>query len=57
MTGMMEIRFDKELETPYISFVKNRRGQINKRLYYSLKESGHVSYFEMDYGEELENEE
>ena len=49
VTGMLEIRFDPDLDAPYLMFSKNRRGETNKKLYYSLKQNGDVSYFEMNY--------
>jgi predicted ATP-dependent serine protease len=42
-TGMMEIRFDED-GNRYLEFSKNRRGEVNKKLYFSLKESGDVHY-------------
>lgn len=51
-TGMMEIRFDKETGEPFIMFTKNRRGDIYKKMYFSLKQNSDVFYdvqkFELD---------
>jgi len=44
-TGMMEIRYEDELaETSYIMFTKNRRGPVNRKMYFSLRENGDVQY-------------
>jgi predicted ATP-dependent serine protease len=44
-TGMMEIRFDEDLSgTAYIFFSKNRRGPVNKKMYFNLKSRDHVEY-------------
>lgn len=57
-TGMLEIRFDKDVEgAAYLMFTKNRRGEVNKRLYYSLKESGDVNYYQMMMDTEDEGDE
>ena len=57
-TGMLEIRFDKDVEgAAYLMFTKNRRGEVNKRLYYSLKESGDVNYYQMMVDTEDEGDE
>lgn len=45
-TGMMEIRFDED-GNRYLEFSKNRRGEVNKKLYFSLKENGDVHYDEI----------
>lgn len=56
-TGMLEIRYDKEIEgASYLMFTKNRRGETNKKLYYSLKETGDVGYYEMMEKQEEEGE-
>lgn len=47
-SGMAELRFDED-GNRYIEFVKNRRGEVNKKLYYSLKETGDVLYDETRY--------
>lgn len=44
MTGMIELRKDKETGDSYIEFTKNRRGELNKRMYYSLSVTGDVRY-------------
>lgn len=43
-TGMMEIRFDESGQSTYMVFTKNRRGSTNRKMYFSLKESGDVQY-------------
>ena len=56
-TGMLEIRYDKDIEgASYLMFTKNRRGQTNKKLYYSLKETGDVGYYELMEIQEEEGE-
>lgn len=61
-TGMLEIRFDSDGMAAYLMFTKNRRGGVNRRMYFSLKESGDVKYddrrFQIDEGarEILESE-
>lgn len=52
-TGMLEIRFDKEVDGAFLMFTKNRRGSSYERLYFSLKKNGDVEYFKM---EELEED-
>jgi predicted ATP-dependent serine protease len=47
-TGMMEIRFDED-GNRYLEFSKNRRGEVQKKLFFSLKETGDVQYDEMRY--------
>ena len=42
-TGMLELRRDGE-ETPHMVFTKNRRGQVQEKLFYSLSNSGDVDY-------------
>ena len=44
MTGMIELRKDEESGKPFIVFTKNRRGAVNKRMYYTLSTSGDVRY-------------
>lgn len=46
ISGMAELRFDED-GNRYMEFVKNRRGEVHKKLYYSLKESGDVHYDEI----------
>jgi len=44
-TGMMEIKFDSDMEDErYIIFSKNRRGDVNKRMYFSLESTENVNY-------------
>lgn len=43
-TGMLEIRFDDNGQASYLMFTKNRRGSVNRKMYFSLKESGDVQY-------------
>ena len=47
-TGMMEIRFDED-GNRYLEFSKNRRGEVQKKLFFSLKETGDVHYDEVRY--------
>ena len=42
-TGMMEVRFEED-GTRYIVFTKNRRGEVNKRMFFDLSASGDVKY-------------
>jgi predicted ATP-dependent serine protease len=44
MTGMIELRNDKETGESYIEFTKNRRGPVNIKMYYKLSVSGDVRY-------------
>ena len=44
MTGMIELRNDKENGGSYIEFTKNRRGSVNIRMYYTLSVTGDVRY-------------
>jgi hypothetical protein len=43
-TGMMELRFDQDSASSYLTFSKNRRGSVNKRMYFSLSATGNVEY-------------
>jgi predicted ATP-dependent serine protease len=44
-TGMMEIRFvEEDDDERYITFDKNRRGHVGKRMYFSLHSTGDVTY-------------
>ena len=43
-TGMLEIRMDQKSSTPYLMFEKNRRGSVNKRMFYNLAANGDVQY-------------
>jgi hypothetical protein len=40
---MLELRRDGE-ENPHMVFTKNRRGQVQEKLFYSLSNSGDVDY-------------
>ena len=42
-TGMMELRFTKDGKR-YAMFTKNRRGEVNKKLYFDLSSTGDVRY-------------
>lgn len=42
-TGMMELRFEED-GTRFIVFTKNRRGDVNKRMFFDLSASGDVKY-------------
>lgn len=42
-TGMMELRFTPE-GLRYVNFTKNRRGEVNRKLYYDLSSTGDVKY-------------
>ena len=44
MTGMIELRQDKESGGSYIEFTKNRRGTVNIKMYYTLSVTGDVRY-------------
>ena len=42
---MMEIKFDDDNEEErYVAFSKNRRGNVNKRMYFSLESTENVNY-------------
>lgn len=43
-TGMMELRFDQDSASSYLSFSKNRRGSANKKMYFTLGNTGEVQY-------------
>jgi DNA repair protein RadA/Sms len=44
-TGMLEIRFSEEgAQERYLMFTKNRRGDVHKKLYFSLASEGDVVY-------------
>ena len=43
-TGMLELRFDSDTGTQYLSFTKNRRGPVHKRMFYTLSVTGDVQY-------------
>jgi hypothetical protein len=40
----MELRFDQDSASSYLAFSKNRRGSVNKRMYFSLSATGNVEY-------------
>lgn len=42
-TGMMEVRFQED-GSRYIVFEKNRRGEVNKRMFFDLSATGDVKY-------------
>ena len=42
-TGMMEVRFEED-GTRYVTFTKNRRGEVNKRMFFDLSATGDVKY-------------
>jgi predicted ATP-dependent serine protease len=42
-TGMMELRFEED-GTRYMVFAKNRRGEVNKRMFFDLSATGDVKY-------------
>jgi hypothetical protein len=42
-TGMMEVRFEED-GTRYVTFTKNRRGEVNKRMFFDLSATGDVRY-------------
>lgn len=42
-SGMMELRFDED-GNRYIMFNKNRRGEVNKKLFFDLASTGDVRY-------------
>jgi DNA repair protein RadA/Sms len=42
-TGMMELRFTKDGRR-YAMFTKNRRGEVNKKLFFDLSSTGDVKY-------------
>jgi hypothetical protein len=56
---MLELKRDDD-ENPHMIFTKNRRGQVQEKLYYSLSNSGDVDYqrgnmiFDVDGIEEVE---
>lgn len=43
-TGMIELRFDQDTASSYLSFSKNRRGSTNKKMYFTLGNDGDVQY-------------
>ena len=55
LTGAMWIRFDEDVEEErYVTFTKNRRGDVGKRMYFSLDSTGDVHY---DFNRFKKNEE
>jgi DNA repair protein RadA/Sms len=44
VTGMLELRYDQATGSQYMMFNKNRRGSVNKRMFYSLCATGDVEY-------------
>ena len=42
-TGMMEVRFEDD-GSRYVTFTKNRRGEVNKRMFFDLAATGDVKY-------------
>lgn len=55
-TGMLEIRFTEEgNQERYLMFSKNRRGDVYKKLYFSLKAEGDVQYNSDRFIQEEEN--
>ena len=43
-TGMLELRREADDINPHMVFTKNRRGQVQEKLFYSLSQSGDVDY-------------
>lgn len=43
-TGMLELRREEDDINPHMVFTKNRRGQVQERMYYSLSQTGDVEY-------------
>lgn len=43
-SGMLELRYDNDSASSYMFFSKNRRGSVNKRMYFSLSATGDVQY-------------
>jgi DNA repair protein RadA/Sms len=41
-TGMLELRFDQDTGTQFLVFTKNRRGEVNKKMYFDLSSTGDV---------------
>lgn len=56
-TGMMELRFDDEDPSlSHIYFSKNRRGPVNHKIYFSVKEGQSVRYSSQAFPQEEEQE-
>ena len=47
-TGMLELRRERDEINPHMIFTKNRRGAIEEKLHYSLRNSGDVEYQQGD---------
>jgi predicted ATP-dependent serine protease len=43
-TGMLELRYDPDSGSQYLMFSKNRRGTVNKKMFYVLSADGDVQY-------------
>lgn len=43
LSGMAEVRFEED-GTRYINFIKNRRGDVNKKMFFDLSTNGDVKY-------------
>jgi len=43
-TGMLELRYDPDSGSQYLMFSKNRRGKVNKKMFYVLSADGDVQY-------------
>jgi predicted ATP-dependent serine protease len=43
-TGMLELRYDQATGSQFMMFNKNRRGSVNKRMFYLLSATGDVEY-------------
>jgi predicted ATP-dependent serine protease len=55
-TGMLEIRFTEEgAQERYLMFTKNRRGDVYKKMYFSLAAEGDVLYHADRFIQEEEN--
>ena len=56
-TAMLELRFDgnSEASPRYMEFSKNRRGKVNKRLYFNFDKPEHVNYMADKWHQEEEN--
>jgi predicted ATP-dependent serine protease len=46
LTGMLELRFEEDGMVSYMEFTKNRRGPIGQKMYYSLRETGDVNFYQ-----------
>jgi len=55
-TGMLFIKFNDNNSQRYIEFDKNRRGNVNKKLYFTLSKPDNVDYNENKYEEDLKTE-